>query len=96
MAEKGASSWCSCNVSILNGAQRDKGAIAVAGHNGELVERVRYLTDVLAAQDPEAATRSLDALIAQHGRVAVGAALLTVAPTEMAELARPRPGLRRG
>ncbi|GAA2798880.1 hypothetical protein [Saccharopolyspora taberi] len=64
-----------------------RGDITMPEDMGELIEQVRHLANVKAVADPEAAKEKLNALIFTYGRAAVGAALVAVAPAEMAELA---------
>lgn len=52
----------------------------------ELVARVRQLLEVEAPKDPDLASVHFDALVTQHGRAPVGAALAVVAPNELAEI----------
>lgn len=54
-----------------------------------LVNQVRRLADEVAPVDPDAASAAFDVLVATYGRGPAGAALLTVAPTEV-----PRPAVQ--
>lgn len=60
----------------------------IEGLRLDLVAYVRRLVEVDAVTNPDLAAARLDHLVSQHGREQVAAALLEVAPDELAEIVR--------
>lgn len=55
-------------------------------HWRDLVGEVRRLTDEIAPFDPDTASAAFDRLVRTYGRGPAGAALMAVAPGEIADL----------